>query len=566
MSIFKAIKAIIRSTKPSSSTISTEPSSSKPPTPGSSSSKSISKSIIDENFEDSTDLINLNLNTDSSSSKFSSSHSSARSLPSISPVSPKSVSDEWVAIEKDALKLLGILLEVSKSLKSTNDINSCVCDNCKKKDFQEYRFKCLVCDDYDLCGICFEKRKVNKDHQLSHPVVRFDVPGEISGLKFESSEISLSNFQEIFKNETHEGITCDICSINPIKGLRLKCDTCNDFDLCYDCYSNSNLEKQLTSNHSLKDHPCIVHLKSISLDENNIEFMEKLGSGAFGTVYKSKLKNLDKLVACKVITIKKEQDFLMLLLGMNPLTHFNSYIQELNAYKELKGVNILKMFGYCIQKKDDAVNLMIITEFMSKGSLKNLLENEPDISYRRKFDITCDIAAGMARIHEHQFIHRDIRPDNILIDSKYTAKIGDMGIAKLIETNKNTQIGCKAFMPPEFYLGTYDQKLDVCTFGLTMNIIFNGEHQEQHPIKIIKDAQIFREQINSLVKLNPEERPTSKIVSVKLRLIKKFFDEIFFSPKVFSSYVKMTTLQKNFVFEETYKILREVAADEIDFS
>jgi len=374
---------------------------------------------------------------DISSSTSTSSSSSAVENSTASP-------DNDAEILNNALiNLLEKLEELSSSLNTNKDIHYCICDFCKKENFTEYRYKCLTCNDYDLCGKCFEKRNVNQDHLLSHPVIRFDVPGEIFGLKFENSEINLSNFENSFLNETHEGVTCDICTRVPIKGLRLKCDTCNDFDLCFDCYSN----KKTSKNHSFNEHPVIVHGKShsLELDENNIEFLSKLGSGAFGTVHKAKLKNLNKIVACKVITLKNDQDFLMQLLGMNPETLYKSYIQEMNAYKELKGVNILKMFGHCIQTTANSVNLMIVTEFMSKGSLKSLLDNEKDLSYRRKFDIVCDIAAGMARIHDHSFIHRDIRPDNILIDNKYTAKIGDMGIAKLINSDKNTILGCVRF-------------------------------------------------------------------------------------------------------------------------
>ena len=240
---------------------------------------------------------------------------------------------------------------------------------------------------------------------------------------------------------------------------------------------------------------------------------------------------------------------------MDPRTLYNSYIQELNAYKELKGVNILKMFGHCIQATDNSVNLMIITEFMSKGSLNSLLESEKDLSDRRKFDIVCDIAAGMARIHEHTFIHRDIRPDNILISSNYTAKIGDMGIAKLFENNKNTIIGPRHFMPPEFYSGNYDQKLDVFTFGLTVNIIFNGQHKEEHPIRITKEADVFREYIHVCVDHTPSKRPTSKLISEKFRLIKKLIDKVVFTEKIFSSYVSMTTAKKNAVFLMLYQKL-----------
>ncbi|CAF5103585.1 unnamed protein product, partial [Rotaria sp. Silwood1] len=54
-----------------------------------------------------------------------------------------------------------------------------------------------------------------------------------------------------------------------------------------------------------------------------------------------------------------------------------------------------------------------------------------------------NIASGMRKIHEHRMIHRDIRPDNILVNENYVAEIGDMGIARVIDPlNHHTQIGC----------------------------------------------------------------------------------------------------------------------------
>ena len=60
---------------------------------------------------------------------------------------------------------------------------------------------------------------------------------------------------------------------------------------------------------------------------------------------------------------------------------------------------------------------MIVTEFMEKGSLASVIENEPDLSFRKRLSIAVDIASGMSRIHNRNCIHRDIRPDNILINN-----------------------------------------------------------------------------------------------------------------------------------------------------
>ena len=446
--------------------------------------------------------------------------------------------------------------EINKypNINSNKDAHSCKCDVCEKVDFLEYRYKCLICENYDQCGKCFESRKINQNHFLSHPMVRFDFPDELYGLKMNNEEINLLNFANIFKMEVHKKFRCNFCSLDPIRGLRLKCDVCNNFDLCFDCFKKN----KSSLDHSSKDHPLIVFGKTyfFEINENDIENMEELGRGGFGSVYKSKVKNLDKIVACKVITIYDQN--MMGSSEMNPQSLYKSYIQELNAYNELKGVNILRMFGNFIQKTHVSTNLMIITEFMNKGSLESLLEKEPNLTYRRRFEIACDIAAGMARIHEHQFIHRDIRPDNVLIDSNYTAKIGDMGIAKLMppQMNRNTLIGCPPFMPPEFHTGNYDQKLDIFTFGLTFNIIFNGRHNENDRLRhyeIIRKADLFRDYIQVCVSPDPVKRPTSKNISEKFLLLRKLIDQEIFTKEMFPVYKNMSCIQKN----EHFKILHD---------
>ena len=430
------------------------------------------------------------------------------------------------------------------------DMHYCICDFCKKSNFTEYRYKCLVCDDYDLCGRCFESRNLSKNHLLCHALVRFDFPGELFGIKFKDNEINLANFMNIFQNEKHSGVKCNLCSVIPIRGLRFKCDKCIDFNVCSSCYKKS----KSSLSHPYSRHQIIVQFKetSLELDEKNIELLSVLGSGGFGTVYKSKLKNLNnKTVASKVIKLQLSENF----KDLHELQ--KSFTQELNAYTELKGVNILKMFGHCIQKTPNYINLIIVTELMSKGSLTDLFKNEPNLSYRLRFDIACDIAAGMTRIHEHKFIHRDIRPANILIDSYYTAKIGDMGIAKIIQNknNNNTLVGCPPYMPPEFFTGNYDQKLDVFTFGLTLNIIFNGKHNEKERLKhyeIIRKADVFQEYINSCINTDPTKRPESKKISLKFQILKKIIDDEIFPKEKYQKYKKMSTTEKNDYFKHLY--------------
>ena len=103
-----------------------------------------------------------------------------------------------------------------------DDTHTVFCDYCKKNNFTEYRYKCLVCDDFDLCGTCFERRSITGNHTLEHPMVRYEKPNELFGVQFENSEINLETFANVFKDELHSYVSCDGCSMNPIEVGLLK--------------------------------------------------------------------------------------------------------------------------------------------------------------------------------------------------------------------------------------------------------------------------------------------------------------------------------------------------------
>ena len=415
------------------------------------------------------------------------------------------------------------------------------CDSCLISDFSIYRYKCLICDDYDLCGSCFEKRQVTKDHKLEHALVRFDQPDVLFGVSYDEDKTNLIKLARIYKNEEHKNIYCNVCKAQPILGLRFKCDTCFNYDMCYDCYIN----KRESNKHSFEEHPLVVECNSslLKIETSNIQLLEKLGSGAFGTVHKARLRDINKIVACKIIDLeeKKYDSY------FDKETLIKSYKQELKSYKELKGVNIIKMFGYC----RSGLKFILVTEFMEKGSLASLLKNEQDISYRRRLQMMVGVASGMARIHERNFIHRDIRPDNILVSKDYTAKIADFGIAKFFKNSMdNSMIGPINYMPPEFYTGNYDKKLDVYTFGLTMVEVFDGEHSKKglHSVKILREPVVFRKLIYKCLSINPIERPESKKLFNYLTVNEIVCNQ--FLIKKVPGYITMSSETKNNLFRK----------------
>ncbi|CAF2338805.1 unnamed protein product [Rotaria sp. Silwood2] len=194
---------------------------------------------------------------------------------------------------------------------------------------------------------------------------------------------------------------------------------------------------------------------------------------------------------------------------------------------------------------------------MARGSLSNVLKDKGKISLRRKIDIARQIASGMRKIHEHHMIHRDIRSDNILVNQQCTCKIGDMGIARVVDPfNQHTRIGCEPFMPPEFYTGSYDQKLDIFTFGLTLNELFT---ETQHAFRCsIKEKIVFREESPIFQDLiarctadDPKHRPPAIEIEKILELYAQGFEAIVLKKNL--DYIRLSTEEKNQVFIKFYE-------------
>ena len=266
-------------------------------------------------------------------------------------------------------------------------------------------------------------------------------------------------------------------------------------------------------------------------------------------MHKARWISKNRLVACKVITVTNLKNAEILE---------KSFLKEIAAYAELSGAYILKTYGFAACKQGQKKIYMIIMEYMSRGSLANVIEaTGSEISLCRKLLMARNIASGMRKIHEHCMIHRDIRPDNILVNENYVAKIGDMGIARVVDPlNQHTKIGCQNYMPPEFHNGTYDQKLDIFTFGLTMNELFTSTKHAFQPlinakIAFLEESPIFSDLIARCTADDPKRRPSAKEIEKTLDLYSAGFSEIVL--KKHPSYVKLPTADKDEIFIAFYQ-------------
>ncbi len=267
-----------------------------------------------------------------------------------------------------------------------------------------------------------------------------------------------------------------------------------------------------------------------------------------GTVYKAKWLSKDRHVACKVIIVTPEHAHLE-----------KSFRKELDAYAELSGPYILKTYGYNIQELSNGIRkCMLVMEFMHRGSLSSVIKQKEKISLRRKLEMACQVASGMRKLHAHGMIHRDIRPDNILVAEDYTAKIGDMGLARVWLPDVNlTMIGCLAYMPFDFYTGKYNQSLDVYTFGLTINELFTEKkHQFElltRRIKLTSHSSVFADLIARCIHNEPSQRPSAIEIEITLRMYKQAIEKYILEKNI--KYANMSTEDKNLTFITIYDTL-----------
>ncbi|KAI3826533.1 hypothetical protein L1987_00581 [Smallanthus sonchifolius] len=186
-------------------------------------------------------------------------------------------------------------------------------------------------------------------------------------------------------------------------------------------------------------------------------FKVELGKGAFGTVYKG-------VIGTEIVAVKKLET--MVKEGQK------EFKTEVNTIARTHHKNLVQLLGYC----DDGERRLLIFEYMSNGTLAFFLFGDVRPSWKQRSYIMIGIAKGLSYLHEdcsNQIIHCDIKPQNILLDDSYNAKIADFGLAKLLMINQrqtNTGIrGTKGYVAPEWFRNTpVTFKVDVYSFGVLL--------------------------------------------------------------------------------------------------
>ncbi|XP_010526844.1 PREDICTED: probable serine/threonine-protein kinase Cx32, chloroplastic [Tarenaya hassleriana] len=212
-----------------------------------------------------------------------------------------------------------------------------------------------------------------------------------------------------------------------------------------------------------------------------------LGQGGFGKVYKGWVDEItlspSKVGSGMIVAVKR--------LNSESVQGFAEWRSEINFLGKLSHPNLVKLLGYCWEDKE----LLLVYEFMPKGSLENHLFRRNPAVEPLSWDLRLKIAIGAARgltfLHSsnREVIYRDFKASNILLDSDYNAKISDFGLAKLGPSNEKSHVttrimGTYGYAAPEYMAtGHLYVKSDVYTFGVVLLEMMTGlrAHDTRRP-------------------------------------------------------------------------------------
>ena len=174
-------------------------------------------------------------------------------------------------------QLTSLLVQNGDNVESSLNIHTIRCNSCATPRIYEDRYKCLECYDYDLCGRCFDQRCETDQHTSAHVMVHFSDRNEIFGESIDNinTTVTLHHFKRKYANELHTNVRCNHCSVEPVRGLRFKCDICYNYDLCLKC-----MEQRVHD----QTHPLLAIGKNYftEIPISDIELKDELGRGGFG--------------------------------------------------------------------------------------------------------------------------------------------------------------------------------------------------------------------------------------------------------------------------------------------
>ena len=239
----------------------------------------------------------------------------------------------------------------------------------------------------------------------------------------------------------------------------------------------------------------------------------ELGKGSRATVYLALQEELDRHVALKILAPMLAAD----------KTYTERFLKERRIMSRLNHPNIVTVYDSGVEGS----NYFLAMEYLPGGSLKELIRKGTQVG--RALDIAEKILSALVEAHNHGFIHRDVKPMNILFREDQTPVLTDFGLAKTDEggpqlTMPGTAIGSPHYMSPEQIRGqTVDLRADLYGFGIVLYEVLAGKlpysaeslmtmalMQSSAPVPALaSDLAILQPVVNKLLDKDPENRYAS---------------------------------------------------------
>jgi eukaryotic-like serine/threonine-protein kinase len=216
--------------------------------------------------------------------------------------------------------------------------------------------------------------------------------------------------------------------------------------------------------------------------DGRYEVTQRLARGGMATVYRAVDTRLTRTVAVKVMHI-----------GLGDETEFaRKFDREARAAARLSHPNVVSVFDQGQDREGPNSRPYIVMEYVEGQTLRDVLNREAPMPPARALELMEPVLAALATAHNAGLVHRDVKPENVLISDRGQIKVADFGLAKAVSSQTNTAtqglvIGTVSYLPPELVVsGQADARCDVYSAGIVLFELLTGRkpHTGDTPIQI----------------------------------------------------------------------------------
>ncbi|XP_024200443.2 leucine-rich repeat receptor protein kinase HPCA1 [Rosa chinensis] len=249
---------------------------------------------------------------------------------------------------------------------------------------------------------------------------------------------------------------------------------------------------------------------------NSFSEANDIGSGGYGNVYQGVLPT-GEMVAIK--RAKRES----ILEGIE-------FKAEVELLSRVHHKNLVSLVGFCLEQDEQ----MLVYEYVPNGNLMDSLSGKSGfrLNWMRRLKVALGAARGLAYLHEHatpSIIHRDVKPNNILLDKDLNAKVADFGLSKSMagsgRDHVTTQVkGTMGYLDPEYYMTQQlTEKSDVYSFGVVMLELITARRPIERGRYIVRVVQMTMDRKKDLYNLQEILDPAIGLVT-QLKGLEMFVD------------------------------------------